>query len=468
MKEELVIRSARDVSDFVDEHPGMRSTALIVMIALGGVFVDAYDFTSLGIGVPTLQRTFGLSPFEVGSVTAMMAIGAFVGAIWGGKVTDKVGRYKMFLVDLVLLVASALGAAFSVNLPMLLIFRFLLGLGVGLDFPVALSFIAEFVSKNRRAAGVNLWQLMWYVAASCTGLIILPFYFAGFADDLWRVAVGFGAVPALIILGLRFKYVKESAPWAAENLGLDEAARILEATYKIKTRVVRTVSRAVTPPPDEARFGEIFSSRFLKRTLLVSVICATQSMEYFAIGFNLPSISQTLFGKEFIHAILGAIAFNMFGIGGALLGVAVTRKMGSRRMAIAGYLLVLVALLALFGLHDSLSVVYRGLLVGLMILGHSFGPGAQGMTMAALSYPTRIRGVGTGWGQGMVRVGSIMGFYFFPILMASVGFYNMIGLLLLVPALGLVAALLIKWEPVDSMDGKREPEHSESVVEGLL
>ena len=79
--------------------------------------------------------------------------------------------------------------------------------------------------------------------------------------------------------------------------------------------------------------------------------------------------------------------------------------------------------------------------------------------MAALSYPTRIRGAGTGWGQGMVRVGSIIGFYFFPLLIASVGFYNMIGVLMLAPALGLIAALAIKWEPVGaSMDGEEDPD----------
>lgn len=470
MKQELVIRSAKDVSDFVDEQAGGRSTFLIVMIALGGVFVDAYDFTSLGIGVPALTKTFGLSPIEVGSVTAMMAIGAFIGAIWGGKATDKVGRYKMFLVDLVLLVVAALGAALSVNLPMLLVFRFLLGLGVGLDFPVALSFIAEFVNRRRRGAGVNLWQLMWYVAASCTGLIAIPFYFAGFGDDLWRVAVGFGALPALIILILRFKYVKESAPWAAQNLGLAEAARILEATYKIRTRVVQDAAQRAPQLREQATFGEIFTSRFIKRTILVSVICATQSLEYFAIGFNLPSISQALFGKEFINAIVGAIAFNAFGIVGALLGVAVTKRMGARRMAIAGYVLVLLSLLALFKLHDALPIEYTGLLVGLMILGHAFGPGAQGMTMAALSYPTRIRGVGTGWGQGMVRVGSITGFYFFPLLVASVGFYNMIGILMLAPALGLVAALLIKWEPVGATIEESDGQHraEDAVLEGNI
>ena len=61
---------------------------------------------------------------------------------------------------------------------MLLAFRFLMGLGVGLDFPVALSFIAEFVNERRKGGSVNLWQVMWYVAASCTGLVVLPFYLA--------------------------------------------------------------------------------------------------------------------------------------------------------------------------------------------------------------------------------------------------------------------------------------------------
>ncbi|MEM4093095.1 MAG: hypothetical protein QW837_08650, partial [Conexivisphaerales archaeon] len=105
------------------------------------------------------------------------------------------------------------------------------------------------------------------------------------------------------------------------------------------------------------------------------------------------------------------------------------------------------------------------LLIGTMILGHSFGPGSQGMTMAALSYPTYIRGTGTGWGQAMVRIGSILGFYFFPILIVIVGFYNMVGLLALVPIVGLIAALIIKWEPVGKDLEETEKEEVEAFVE---
>src|SRR5580698_5281701 len=168
--QELVLRSARDVTEFVNTQPTSQGAWLVVLVALGGVFVDAYDFTSLGIGVPQLKAQFGLSPFAVGSVTAAMAFGAFIGALLGGYYTDKVGRFKMFLLDLVFLVIAAIGAALSTDLIVLLCFRFLMGIGVGLDFPVALSFIAEFVNSRKKGGNINLWQGTWFIAACSTGL----------------------------------------------------------------------------------------------------------------------------------------------------------------------------------------------------------------------------------------------------------------------------------------------------------
>jgi MFS family permease len=448
MNSEIVIRSARDVSRFIDEHPASRTSLMIVFIALGGVFVDAYDFTSLGIGVVQLKNSFHLTPFELGSVTATMAFGAFLGALWGGYFTDKVGRLKMFLLDLLFLVAAAIGAALSVNLVMLLAFRFLMGVGVGLDFPVALSFIAEFVAERRKGSNVNLWQMMWYVAASFTGLVVLPFYLAGVGGDLWRVAVGFGAVPALIILLLRLRFMNESAPWAARYVSLAEAGRILERTYGVLVKVEPLTANIDPAKTSKINFTMIFSPQYRIRTTLVSIICATQSIEYFAVGFNLPTISTRLFGTEFLYAILGAILFNLFGIAGAGVAIKVTNRLGIRRIAIFGYVIVIASLVLLYAGGPHLPTTTAALLIGMFIFGHSFGPGAQGMTMATLSYPTRIRGVGTGWGQSMVRVGSICGFYFFPLLVAAIGFRLMMLLLALVPLFGLLAAVLIHWEPI--------------------
>ena len=462
--QEIVIRSKQDVARFVNERPTSKNAWWIVLIALGGVFVDAYDFTSLGIGVVQLRSQFHLSPLSVGSVTAMMAFGAFFGALSGGYYTDKIGRYKMFLLDLIFLVVAAIGAALSINIWMLLFFRFLMGIGVGLDFPVALSFIAEFVNARKKGGNVNLWQPMWYLAASCTGLVILPFYYyANLGDHLWRIAVGFGAFPAVIILLLRYRFMDESPTWAAHNLGLHEAARVLQRTYNVNVRV--EPEQAATGP-GTINFFEIFSPQYRARTILASIICATQSMEYFAVGFNLPSISTRLFGSAFLYAILGAVFFNLFGIVGGFSGAFATAALGVRRLAIIGYTLVIVSLLAI-SLGGKMPISATVILIGLFILGHSFGPGSQGMTMATLSFPTRIRGVGTGWAQAMVRVGSILGFYFFPLVVARVGLTRMLLYLALVPLTGLIAALSIRWEPVGRVLDVEYEEHRARYTLGL-
>ena len=444
--EPVTISSVQDVADFIDRQPTTRNAWLVVVIALGGVFIDAYDFASLGIGVVQLKGEFHLSPLGIGSVTAMMAVGAFLGAIFGGWYTDKVGRYKMFVIDLILLVIAALGAALSVNVTMLLAFRFLLGVGIGLDFPVALSFISEFVSANRKGASVNLWQPMWYVAASFTGLVILPFYYLDFGPYLWRVSVGFGAVPALIILLLRTRFMDESAIWSARNVGLEDAARVMRRMYGATVNVVASSEppRAKTLP----RFSLLFSPQFRVATLLASVVCATQSMEYFAVGFNIPSISVSLFGSDVRNAILGAIFFNLFGIAGGLLGVFLTRRLGCRRLAIIGYGLVIISLLTIWMGGSSFGPWVAALLYGLFIFGHSFGPGSQGMTIATLAYPTSVRGLGSGWGQGMVRIGSIMGFYFFPLVVAAFGLRTMMLLIAAVPLIGLLVCLSISYDPI--------------------
>lgn len=461
----IVIQSPLDVSAFINSQPTRPFAILIVLVALGGVFVDAYDFTSIGIGIAQLKQNFQLTPFQVGSITAMMAVGALFGALVGGHFTDKVGRLKMFLLDLILLVFSAIGAALSFNLEMLLIFRLLMGIGVGLDFPVALSFIAEFMAERNKGASVNLWQATWFVATICSGLVILPFYFAGLQDVLWRIAVGFGAVPALIVLVLRYKFMNESPLWAARNVSLEEAARILERTYNVAVVVSARPASATIPPARTflSLYSELFTPQYRSRTFLISVICMTQSLEYFAVGFNLPLISTQLFGTKFLFAIIGSIFFNLFGIAGGVSNAWVTSRLGVRRIATIGYFVVLAALLVLYFSGPAAPIALEAGLIALFLLGHSFGPGSQGMTMAALSYPTRMRGLGTGWGQGMVRVGSILGFYFFPLFVHWIGFRNMMLALAIVPAFGLIATLVVAWEPI----GQDPDAHDEQLLDAL-
>jgi MFS transporter, putative metabolite transport protein len=445
--ENLVVRSKRDIIEFVNSHPtGSHRAKILAFVALGGIFIDAYDFTSIGIGVDSLKKQFSLGAFELGSVTAIMALGALIGALVGGYVVERIGRYKLFTIDLFLFVIAALGAGLSPSLGWLLLFRFFLGVGVGLDMPASLSYVAEFTNKNSRGKYVNFWQMMWYCATVFSGLFVLAVFSVGVGNDLWRWAVAFGAVPALVVLLLRLFYADESPMWAAHHLGLREASRILERNYDVRVEVAPSEDAGFRA--SRVRYGAIFGKGFRARTALSSIISGLQSMEYYAVGFYLPTISALILGKGVLYAIIGTIAINLFGILGGGSQPFFTSRLGVWKLAVIGSCVAALSLVAAGLTNGHIATLVEALILGIFILAHSFGPGSQGKTMAAMSFPTEFRGVATGWAEAMSRVCSIIGFYLFPLVLAAAGLSRTLLWLAVIPLAMLASLLLIRWEPV--------------------
>jgi MFS transporter, putative metabolite transport protein len=197
-------------------------------------------------------------------------------------------------------------------------------------------------------------------------------------------------------------------------------------------------------------YAAIFSRAYRARTLLVSIVSITQSLEYFAVGFYLPSISAIIFGNDFVYAALGTLVSTIAGMIGGLLAAAYVDKLGFRRLILAGYCIVTISLLSFWWTAGSVSPYVSIVLIYVFILGQTLGPGSVSASLAALSYPTLLRGTGTGWAQGMVRIGTIIGLFFFPPLLASIGLSRLMLVLALVPLTGLLSLWLVRWEPVGS------------------
>jgi MFS family permease len=417
-----------------------------ILLALGGTFIDAYDFGSIGIGVLQLTQVFHLTAFLVGTMTAAMAFGALVGALYGGRLIDRIGRYEMFLIDLILFVIGAIGAALSVNFPMLLFFRFLIGVGVGIDFPAALSLIAEYSSLKSKGRNVNLWQAMWYIATVIIYTVAFLMYldYSYFGLNIWRWVIGLGAIPAVIIITLRYKYMKESPLWIFARGSPKDIEEFLRTNGYDDIKVKQTLEN-VTSFGD---FRKLFKKGYRKRTLLSTTISVEESLQYFAVGFYLPVILSAIFSGNTLLAVLGTALVNVAGIAGGTWQALFTHKIGVRRLTIIGLIPCFILLVALGLLGKYLPIAVTAVLLGLFIFFHSSGPGSQGMTMATLSFPPNIRGVGTGFTQGMLRVGSILGFYLLPLLKSYVGLYNALLYLSIAPLISLIVVLLVKWDPV--------------------
>ncbi len=441
-----IITSRRQLFELI--HKGEIKVKLglgTILLALGGLFTDAYDFGSIGIGVLQLTEALHLTPFLVGTMTASMAFGALVGALYGGRLADRFGRYVMFIVDLILFVIGAIGAALSINYWMLVFFRFLIGLGVGIDFPVALTLITEYSTLKSRGRNVGLWQGMWYIATVTIYLIAFILYlnYDYFGLNIWRWLIGLGAVPALIIIVLRYKYLGESPLYIFARGSVRDIENYLKANGYTDIQISQNLEHI-----SFGEFKKLFGRIYRKRLVLSTTISVAQSLEYFAVGFYIPVILDALFAGNALLAILGTAVINMAGIAGGTLQAIYNNNIGVRRLAIIGLIGAFSALLAMGIVGKYLPVLVSALLLGIFIFFHSFGPGAQGMTMAALSFPPNIRGTATGFVQGMLRVGSIIGFYALPLLRSYVGLYNTFLYLSFVPLTALIVTILIKWEPI--------------------
>ena len=455
-----VIRSAADVSALVNQGAAIGSDArIVVAIALGGVFLDAYDLGALAFGLKDVAREFSLTPAGTGFVASAITFGAIVGAFLGGFLTDRIGRYRVFMADMFFFVIAALACAFAPNAWVLGGARFVMGLGVGIDLPVAMAFLAEFSrlqGKGNKASRVAMWCPVWYAAISVSYLLVLAFY-ATLPEShqplLWRLILGFGAVPAIVIILIRSRYISESPVWAANQGDLNGAAQILKRSYGIDADVAPDAAAAKQTHVRTAswkNYGTLLKGVYLKRTVLATVIAIASSFAYNAVAFGLPVIISSFLAQSMLTTILASLVLNLaFAFVGGVIAVHTVPKFGAWNLTVLGYACQLLALvgLAVVGKPAGGAQVATAIaMLALFLFGQGFGPGSHSMTFASLSYPTSLRGVGVGFNQTLMRASSTVSLFLFPVLAAALH-TRVFWIIAVAPLCGLLALLAIRWEP---------------------
>ena len=443
----IVIRSIHDVFEIVNHSGrGTRSTHWLLVATMLSFAVESYDIGGFAVAVPSLKQYFGLSPVQLGNLTAIVGIAAFLAAVIGGYYVDRIGRLKLFVVDMVCFFVAAIVGAFAPNVWVLMAVRFLMGIGIGLDVPAAMTFIAEYTSGERKRTVANkyiIWIYYLQVGVYFLALLLLKL---GVGDELWRWIIGLGAVPSFAVIALRYFHMEESAIWLACQGNLEGAAVVLRKTMNVDVVV------AADAVVHRRRFGygDLFRAPFLRRTISCGSINFIQSVVYFSVLFYLPVVASGLFGQNYIYALLGIGIIQLFGLAGGFASSAFANRVGLRRETMIGYAVEVVILLTIGTGVAYLSPYVGALLVGVFLFFHTFGPGQTGVSMAALSYPTEIRGQGTGFSYGIGRLGAVAGFYIFPLVLAAVGLGHTLQILALTPLIGFIVVAVINWDPTGS------------------
>ena len=115
-----------------------------------GVFLDGFDLFIIGVALPLIAREFSPMPFMTGMIGAAAVLGSVLGGFLGGRFTDRYGRKALYILDLGFFIVFGLLSGFAWDIGSLIFFRFMLGIGVGVDYPICASYVSEFMPTRIR------------------------------------------------------------------------------------------------------------------------------------------------------------------------------------------------------------------------------------------------------------------------------------------------------------------------------
>ena len=171
-----VAAALKSFEQHLDDTPFTKTQRKVWILSAMGVLLDGFDFFIIGVALPLIAHDFHMNATTKGLVAVAAVAGAFFGALVFGQVADRVGRKGMFLVDIILFVVFSAASAAAWNPASLIVFRFFLGIGIGADYPIGVSYIAESVPtrlRGRLIVGAFAFQALGSLLGVLVGLLIL-------------------------------------------------------------------------------------------------------------------------------------------------------------------------------------------------------------------------------------------------------------------------------------------------------
>src|SRR3954451_15381752 len=428
----------RDVSvlDGLDSSSMTGLYWYLAMLACIGGFLFGYDTAVIGSVLDFIP--YKLSPFWTGYLVAGASLGAAVGALAAGPLTDKFGRKSLLMADASIYAVGALLSALTVNAVMLISSRTLIGLAVGADSAIATAYIAEFAPKGRRGQLSIIQQWMITVGILVSYLIaLLVFAVAPGAAKTadWRIILGVGAVPAVIAVLLRAR-MPESPRWliqqgrfadtsvALKKLGVDvseeEVRRTAGVIEKVESDKHEERKRLWTPG--------------VKRALaVVSVFFVFQQITGINVPFYYgPQLLGGLFkqpGDSAVHAamagLVSAAILGAVNVVATYFGFRGIDKMGRRPLALMGYagmaVFMLVAAVGVAWLTGTPKVVVVMVGFSIFIASFAMGVGGTGWLLQGEVFPTAVRGRAAATGAGVNWIANFALIEAFPAMQHAIG-----------------------------------------------
>lgn len=409
-----------------------------------GFFTDAYDLFIIGTVTTLLTPLWNLSTGQLAVLNSTSLLAAVLGALIFGRLMDRLGRKRMYGVEVILLTIGALASAFSANFIQLVIFRFIVGLGVGGDYPTSAVITSEFANRPNRGRLVTMVFAMQGLGLLAGPVVAAALLGAGVPQDVaWRIMLGLGAIPAASVIYLR-RRISETPRYTLQIQGdAKETSRVIEL-------VTGQSSEVEAPVQSQSRKSSLADPVFLRRLLGTAGSWFLIDVAFYGNGVSSGLIMKSLLpGAPMVATILvSAAIFLVAALPGYFVAARLMDTVGRKRIQWVGFLVMAAAYTLLFAVPGIMKIPFLFLVIyAISYFFIEFGPNTTTFVFPSEVFPTEIRGFGHGLSASGGKLGAFIAAFLFPILLNSIGLPNLLGILAVASVIGVALTLFALPEP---------------------
>ncbi|MEJ8850570.1 MFS transporter [Variovorax rhizosphaerae] len=401
----------------------------------GGWILDGYVLSIIGVAMVPLAAALDLDSFWQGMIAASALIGIFFGGFLGGVLTGRLGRQKLFFVGPTIFVLCSVAQLWADSGMALFLLRFLIGIGVGFEYPVAGSLLVEFMPRKHRGPRLAMLTILWFAGAALA-YVVGNILLGGGEAEAWRLVLASPAFIGVALLLVRIG-TPESPRWLLSKGRTTEAEAVIKQVYGPSFSLRNLPEQ---PAEKKVSIADLLHSGYGRRMLFVAVFWSCSVIPVFAVYAFAPKVLQAL-NLSGAWASFGSVAITLLFVVGCVIATKLINVVGRRSMLIHSFLWSGLALLGL-GYFSAGAEVLVLVLFGAYAV---FIGGAQVLQLVYPNelFPTEIRSAAVGMGASLSRIGAAVGTWLVPIALQGIGIGNTMFAAAAVTMLGLLVSLVL-------------------------
>ncbi|QOX61887.1 MFS transporter [Anoxybacterium hadale] len=404
----------------------------VTLFCTGGPFLDGFVLVVISSALVQLGPVLNLDSHWTGLIGAASLVGLFVGGVFFGYLTDIIGRRFMFTLDLMAFVVLSILSMFVQTPLQLVILRFLVGIAVGADYPIATALLAEFSPKKHRGFMLGILMAMWYIGAMTANIVG---YLLIDIPGAWRWMLGSAAIPAIILVIGRWD-TPESPRWLLSKNRTEEALKVVKRVYGPDAELEDLQQEIV-----ETKISKLLEPGYLKRLIYVGGFWLCQIVPLFGIYTFGPQILQMFGLAEGKQALLGDILISLVFLVGVVAALKWLDRFGRRPLMIWSFAFMSLGMIMLAVFSNANPIIIS---LGFALYAFaSGGPNIQEWVAPNELFPTEIRATAVGLGTGISRIGAATGTYMLPTWLATLGLSQTMWILAAVTFVGFLICLFL-------------------------